>query len=62
MLCNLYQAEVIKTLLRGPLMGFPWGTLNPDITAWVLWSSFQVLSRLKSDLSRVTELIITVGV
>lgn len=37
----IFIPEVIKTLLRGPHMGFPWGTLNPDITGPMeLFSSF----------------------
>lgn len=41
MLNNLYDSEVIKTLLWGPLMCFPRGTISTDITAWYSGALFK---------------------
>lgn len=46
---NLYLYGVMKTLLWGPFMRFPWGTSTQ--ISLVLWSSFQVLSQLKWSVS-----------
>lgn len=61
MLNNLYHSWVIKTLLWGPFMCFPWGTLDPAITAWPFGALFKFHPSW-NDPSRVTEAIITVDV